>query len=106
MGLAMLQGAVVGLGRRNAPVLGESRTVERLTSLRSDLDAKGRYRWRKRQRLIGKAFIGEQLGARLIQPDILAVYFGPHLLGHLHAFFGTDLFNMRHCFRHKFSHLI
>jgi putative transposase len=55
------------------------------TWLRINLDAKGRYRWRKRQRLIGKAFIGEELGARLIPRDILAVYFGPHLLGHLHT---------------------
>ena len=55
------------------------------TWLRLRLDAKGRYRWRKRQRLIGKAFIGEELGARLINPEVLAVYFGPHLLGQLHA---------------------
>lgn len=63
------------------------------TWLRIPLDAKGRYRWRKRQRLIGKAFIGEELGGRPIQPDILAIYFGPHLLGHLHA---NDPAGLRH----------
>jgi putative transposase len=63
------------------------------TWLRVRLDAKGRYRWQHRQRLIGKAFIGETLGARLIRRDILAVYFGPHLLGHLHA---NDPAGLRH----------
>jgi hypothetical protein len=52
---------------------------------RITLDAKGRYFWRQRQRLIGKAFIGEDLAVRSLSRDILAVYFGPHLLGHLHA---------------------
>lgn len=63
------------------------------TWLRLRLDGKGRYRWRKRQRLIGKAFIGEELGARFIHPDVLAVYFGPHLLGLLHA---NDPAGLRH----------
>lgn len=48
-------------------------------------DAKGRWQWRKRQRLIGQAFIEEELGARAVGPDTLAIYFGPHLIGTLHA---------------------
>jgi hypothetical protein len=53
--------------------------------LRLRLDARGRYLWWQRQRLVGRAFVGEVLGARYISPGILAVYFGPHLLGHLYA---------------------
>jgi putative transposase len=63
------------------------------TWLRVRLDGKGRYFWQQRQRLIGKAFIGEELGARRIRPNILAVYFGPHLLGYLHA---NDPAGLRH----------
>lgn len=48
-------------------------------------DAKGRCRWRHRHRLIGRAFADEQLGGKLLGPDTLAVHFGPHLLGTLHA---------------------
>jgi putative transposase len=48
-------------------------------------DAKGRCQWRKRQRLIGQAFIHEELGGKKLSRDVLAVYFGPHLLGTLHA---------------------
>jgi transposase InsO family protein len=55
-------------------------------------DAKGRCQWRKRQRLIGQAFIHEALGGKPLTPDVLAVYFGPHLLGTLHA---TDQAGLR-----------
>lgn len=48
-------------------------------------DAKGRCQWRKSQRLIGQAFVHEQLGGKPLGPDVLAVYFGPHLIGTLHA---------------------
>ncbi|MES1194807.1 MAG: integrase core domain-containing protein [Opitutus sp.] len=61
--------------------------------LRLRPDAKGRLLWQKRQRLIGKAFIGETLGAYPLHPDILAVYLGPYLLGHLHA---QDPAGLRH----------
>lgn len=63
------------------------------TWLSINLDGKGRCFWRDRQRLIGKAFIGETLAARLIKQDVLAVYFGPHLLGHLYA---DDPAGLRH----------
>lgn len=55
-------------------------------------DAKGRWQWRKRQRLIGQAFIHEELGARAVGSDTLAIYFGPHLIGTLHA---NDLAGLR-----------
>jgi len=53
------------------------------TQLRTD--AKGRWRWRGRVRYLGRAFVGERLGARAIAADVLALYLGPHLIGHLHA---------------------
>lgn len=55
-------------------------------------DAKGRWQWRQRQRLIGKAFAHETLGARRLNADTLAVYFRSYLLGTLHA---SDLGGLR-----------
>jgi hypothetical protein len=60
--------------------------------LRLRPDAKGRWQWRKRQRLIGQAFTHEILGARVINADTLAVYFRSSLLGTLHA---SDLAGLR-----------
>ncbi len=60
--------------------------------LKLRLDAKGRWQWRQRQRLIGQAFAGETLGARVVNADTLAVYFRSHLLGTLHA---NDLGGLR-----------
>jgi putative transposase len=60
--------------------------------LRFQPDAKGRWQWRKHQRLIGQAFIHESLAARSLGVDTLAIYFGPHLLGTLHA---ADLAGLR-----------
>lgn len=48
-------------------------------------DRKGRWRWRGRQRYLGRALVGEQLAARSLSTDLLAIYLGPHLLGHLQA---------------------
>lgn len=48
-------------------------------------DRKGRIYWHQRQRLIGRAFSHERLGAKALNADTLAVYFGPHLLGTLHG---------------------
>ena len=48
-------------------------------------DGKGRWRWRGRIRQLGRALVGEQLAARALSPDLLAIYLGPHLLGQLHA---------------------
>jgi len=52
---------------------------------RFSTDRKGRWRWRGRMRQLGRALAGEPLAARPITPDRLAIYIGPHLLGHLHA---------------------
>jgi putative transposase len=52
---------------------------------RLQTDAKGRWRWRGRCHHLGRAFVGEQLAARALASDRLAIYLGPHLLGHLHA---------------------
>jgi putative transposase len=52
---------------------------------RLQTDRKGRWRWRGRTRQLGRALVGEQLAARVLSPDQLAIYLGPHLLGHLHA---------------------
>jgi putative transposase len=49
------------------------------------IDAKGQCRWRKRPRFIGRAFAHENLGAKTLSRDTLAIYLGPHLLGELHA---------------------
>ncbi|HWA28533.1 MAG TPA: DDE-type integrase/transposase/recombinase [Lacunisphaera sp.] len=48
-------------------------------------DRKGRWRWRGRYRHLGRALVGEQLAARSLTANLLAIYLGPHLLGHLHA---------------------
>jgi transposase InsO family protein len=53
--------------------------------LKLRLDAKGRWQWRQRQRLIGQAFARETLGARILNADTLAVYFRSYLVGTLHA---------------------
>jgi len=60
--------------------------------LRLHPDAKGRVRWRKLPRLLGQAFAGHQLGFKPLGPNHGAVYFGPHLLGTLHA---TDRSGLR-----------
>ncbi len=48
-------------------------------------DPRGRLSWRNRPRLIGAAFGRQLVALKLIHPDVAEVYFGPHLLGELHA---------------------
>jgi putative transposase len=48
-------------------------------------NARGLIRWRKRSRLIGQAFAHQFLALKPVAPDIVAVHFGSHLLGLLHA---------------------
>jgi hypothetical protein len=48
-------------------------------------DRRGRCRWANRVRLIGRALADRILGLRPISSAAVAVYFGPHLLGELHA---------------------
>lgn len=48
-------------------------------------DPRGRIRWRGRARLIGQAFGRQQLALRVDREDVVSVFFGPHLLGAIHA---------------------
>jgi transposase InsO family protein len=48
-------------------------------------DPRGRVRWEGRKRVIGRALGNELLALKSIAPGIVEVYFGPHLLGELHA---------------------
>lgn len=48
-------------------------------------DPRGRFFWRGRQRLIGKAFTTELLGGKPAGPNTLRLYFREHLIGSLHA---------------------
>ena len=55
-------------------------------------DRRGRWCWRGRQRLIGKAFVHETLGGKPLGAQSLAVYFREHLIGTLHQ---NDLAGLR-----------
>lgn len=55
-------------------------------------DARGRCSWQDRQRVIGRAFAGEQLALRVRAARWAEVYLGPHLIGTLHA---DDVAGMR-----------
>lgn len=48
-------------------------------------NARGLIRWRRRSRLVGQAFAHQFLALKPITADVVAVYFGTHLLGELHA---------------------
>lgn len=48
-------------------------------------DPRGRIRWAGRARLIGQAFGRQLIALRPARPGVVTVYFGPHLLGELHA---------------------
>lgn len=48
-------------------------------------DPRGRIRWAGRARLIGQAFGRQLIGLRTERAGVVSVYFGPHLLGELHA---------------------
>ena len=63
-------------------------------------DPRGRLRWRNRPRLIGVAFARQIVALKLINPDVAEVYFGPHLLGELHAGDNTAIRPVR-CLRTK-----
>lgn len=57
---------------------------------------RGRIQWRKHQRLIGQAFAGQILALRPVRANVAAVYFGPYLLGELHASDRTAIRAVRH----------
>ena len=48
-------------------------------------DQRGRIRWEGRKRLVGRALGVELLALKSVAAGIVEVYFGPHLLGELHA---------------------
>lgn len=48
-------------------------------------DPRGRIRWAGRARLIGQAFGRQLIALRPERPGVVSVFFGPHLLGELHA---------------------
>ena len=48
-------------------------------------DPRGRIRWAGRVRLIGQAFGRQTIALCPERPGVVTVYFGPHLLGELHA---------------------
>jgi transposase InsO family protein len=48
-------------------------------------DPRGRIRWAGRSRLIGQAFARQLIALRPHRSDRVSVYFGPHLLGEIHA---------------------
>jgi putative transposase len=60
-------------------------------------DPRGRIRWAGRARLIGQAFGRQLIALRPEQPGVVSVYFGPHLLGHLHASDFTAIRSVRVC---------
>lgn len=52
---------------------------------RRQVRSNGEIKWRNRRRFVGEAFIGCQLGLKLLNQKVHAVYFGHILIGHLHA---------------------
>ena len=54
--------------------------------------ANGRAWWADRQRVFGRAFVGERLGLRPRAHGMVEVYLGPHLIGTLHP---NDLAGLR-----------
>jgi hypothetical protein len=48
-------------------------------------DPRGRIHWRNQPRQIGRAFAGQRIALKRINANTAAVYFGPYLLGELHA---------------------
>jgi putative transposase len=55
-------------------------------------DPRGRIRWKGRARLIGQAFGRRIVALRPQRENVVCVYFGPHLLGEIHA---TDITAIR-----------
>lgn len=45
---------------------------------------RGHIKWRGRLRFIGRAFVGQTVGLKMLEVKLHAVYLGPLLIGHLH----------------------
>jgi putative transposase len=48
-------------------------------------DPRGRIHWRSHPRHIGRAFANQIVALKTVRRGVVEVYFGPHLLGELHA---------------------
>jgi transposase InsO family protein len=48
-------------------------------------DPRGRVRWAGAPRQIGRAFAGKTVALKPVKPGVVEVFFGPYLLGELHA---------------------
>jgi len=70
--------------------------------LQKRTDPRGRIRWHARARLIGEAFACRVVALRPVRAGVVEVYFGPHLLGQLHAADTTAIraVRIRRCSRH------
>lgn len=53
--------------------------------IQKTVDPRGRIRWQGRARLIGQAFGRRIVALCPIREDVVSVFFGPHLLGEIHA---------------------
>jgi transposase InsO family protein len=53
--------------------------------LQKRTDPRGRIHWANRQRIIGRAFGRQLVALKPLRTGVVAVYFGPYLLGELHA---------------------
>jgi hypothetical protein len=58
----------------------------------------GDLKWQGRLRFVGRAFVGQTVGLKPIQPGVHEVCLGPHLIGQLHQ---TDRAGMRPASRSK-----
>lgn len=61
----------------------------------------GDIKWQGRLRFIGRAFVGQTLALKALPPHAWAVYFGPLLIGELHA---RDAAGMRPARWHRLPH--
>lgn len=54
-------------------------------ALQKRTDPRGRLRWAGQSRMIGRAFARQSVALQAVTTGVVRVYFGPHLLGELHA---------------------
>jgi len=53
--------------------------------IQKPVDPRGRIRWQGRAHLIGQAFGRRTVALCPVREDVVSVFFGPHLLGEIHA---------------------
>jgi hypothetical protein len=59
----------------------------------------GEINWRGTRRYVGEAFVNDYVGLKSVRPGVWRVYFGPVLVGELHAGEKGSLRMARH--RHR-----